>query len=263
MILLLIEFYHIVVYPHEVSEKSYSDIDHFSSLSLFLAKLYVHFHVANFFPIVFYFIYSIQPNWSDWAKHCCDFPWCFANAENAVLVVSVNYCSAHILWPCGKHVPRCFSKKFTSSVLSSQVVSVICCRKEATGIIRMGDNWKNESWERFLFRSHPYCLQGDLFNFVSNTSRFVSTNVCVWKLRSVAVDSRWIPNYNSENVLSKRRIPLSIFSAFFFHAFFFWSVVYGVYLLHGVPPLPLSYILIYVDVVSISLASLFLLPSQN
>ncbi len=122
--------------------------------------LYMHFHVAIFF--------LKEPNRSGWAKHCCYFPWCFANAKNAVSVMSVNYCFARILWPSGRHpkdVSRCFSRNPQATSIFPKFSALYVVEKSP---------WESHKWV-IIEIIHPYCWWGDSFNFAAKIS-------CFWRM---------------------------------------------------------------------------------
>lgn len=146
-------------------------------------------------------------------------------------------------WDASKRCPQMFFKTFTSNLYSFQVVSIICCGKETMRIIRTGDNWKNESWESFCFES-------------IHTVGGVTTSILLAKsliFRRMSVFENWEVVQKTWGVGQIRITRMCwicgehpiVDSLCHFHAFSFWSLVYCIYFLHGVPPLPLRYILRY------------------
>lgn len=142
-------------------------------------------------------------------------------------------------WDVSKKCPQMFFEEFTSSLHSSPVVSVICGGKETVRIIRSSDNWKKESWESSCFESiHAV---GEVTCSISLPIPLVLSRMFVFENWEVLPETRGESQIRILRMCWIRRDPRCRFS----RAFSFWSVVYCIYLLHGVPPLPLRYILIY------------------
>lgn len=153
------------------------------------------------FPFCF-IIFSKEPNRSGWAKHlswCLSFPMmlCERWKYSACYERELLFGTYSTLWPTGMHpkdVPRCFFfKKFTSSLHSSQVVSVICGGEETTRIIRMSDNWKSESWESSCLNPSILLVRWSV-QFRCQYLPFCFEECVCLKIKSVTRDSRWKSN---------------------------------------------------------------------